>query len=160
MELPLTHDLWARALALTESATDPPLPKQLLLDARYFVACSDRRRFVLDAAAACEVAKEMAVERVWQTKNKGPYRRSKVLSRYDLPKHVDESLRVICGRSLLDEQPNVFADIERLWDARGNVAHGEGAYYRTTGVRVEIDDPKALEILASAEACVRWLDSL
>lgn len=159
-ERPIDALVWQKALTLTEKGTDPPLMDQLLLDAEYFVSSGDLRRFILDASAACEIAKDIAVERVWSHHNTAPFRRGKALNGYDLGKHLDTQLRNICGRSLRDEDPNLFRDIEFLWDARGNVAHGERAFYRDAGIIVEVNDVKGLDLLVAAERCVHWLNSL
>jgi hypothetical protein len=159
-ERAINASMWEKALRITEKGGDPPVTDELLLDAEYFASCGDFRRFVLDAAAACEIAKDTAVQRVWFHHKTERFRRGKALSGYDLCKHLDIQLRDICGRSFLDEHPDLFRQIGFLWDARGNVAHGESAFYRDGGAIIDVNNEKAVELLVAAERCVQWLDGL
>lgn len=159
-ERPINASMWQKAISLSEKGVVPPLSDQLLLDAEYFAASGDFRRFVLDAAAACEIAKDEAVERLWAKHKTAPFRRGKALTGYDLGKHLDAQMRDICGRSLRDDNPIVFRKIQLLWDARGNVAHGEDAFYRDDSAVIKVSDEIAYELLVAAELCVQWINAL
>jgi hypothetical protein len=131
-----------------------------MLDAHFHAVTSEHRQLVLDAAAAIESLKERVFEKFWSESNDGVYRRGKVLAGYDLPRHLDKDLYRICGRSFKVEQPKAFRAIEWLWDARGNVAHGDGAFYREQGVRINVTDDNGRQLLSAARTCIQWLSQL
>ena len=129
-------------------------------EAYFHGATSEYRQLVLDAATACESLKERVIEKLWSESHNSTYRRGNVLKGSDLPRHLDRDLHRICGRSFRVEQPKEFRGIKWLWDARGNVAHGEGAFYREQGVRVNVADDNAKQLLNAARTCIHWLRQL
>lgn len=159
-ETALTQAKWEAAIRLVESGVEPDVVDLLMLDAQYFSASSDWRRMVLDAATACEIAKDEACERLWNRINSIPYKRGRHLQGWNITMHLDSGIKAIGGRSLKDEEPEVYANICRLWDSRGNVAHGEEAYFREAGRKVSIGGETAKVIIASTIKCVRWLRAL
>jgi hypothetical protein len=90
----------------------------------------------------------------------GHYRRGKVLSGYDLPTHLDRDVKTLSGRTFKEAIPSAYEQVEGLWEARGNVAHGEHAFYRTSGRRIDISDENANDFLNGARACLEWLAAL
>lgn len=159
-ERPISEITWNQALAATECGDDPEFHEVLMLDAHFFAVTSEYRQLVLDASTACENLKERVIKKLWSASHDGVYRRGKVLKGYDLPAHLDKDLQKICGRSFKDEKSDAFRSIEWLWDARGNVAHGEGAFYRDQGVRVNVSDDNAKQLLNAARTCINWLYQL
>lgn len=123
-EKSVDNSIWTDALDAVRRREQPGLEAQLFLDGRYFRLAQDYRRMVLDLATACEFAKDRAVERIWRARTKAPFRRGRVLTGYDLSQHVSTSLDAFCQRNFASEYPNDFVLIEKLWAARGTIAHG------------------------------------
>lgn len=155
--------MWQLTINEVEMGAIAPLYDLLMLDARYFAITSDIRRSVLDAAVACEQARDVHFERLWCTKTGGsPYKRGRVISGNNLPDHLSRDLLKLTNntRSYEKEYPPEFATIKNLWDSRGNVAHGKPAQYIEAGKSHVIDGSKAVEFSKTAEHCARWLESL
>lgn len=160
-EAVIDHELWNRAVADVSAGSEPALSALLLLDARYHGYAGDFRRGILDAAIACEQAKEAAFERTWRALHPGQlYKRGRVLKGYDLDMHLDRDLKKLCGRSYREEFPRHWSSVGHLWSTRGNVAHGEGVFYRSAGTRVHVGEPEFQNIVRAADHCVRWLQRL
>ena len=159
-ELPVSRQIWEDAVLASEAGEEPPVVDQLMMDAEYFRATTDYRRMVLDAAAACEITKDDAFEQLRLRNNVTAYKRGKVQRTYDLPRNLDPDLLAIAGKSLKTVLPEIFLAVENLWDARGNVAHGESAYYRSNGGKVTLDATNSVVLLAAIRTCVRWLKAL
>jgi hypothetical protein len=159
-ERPIDRLIWNSAMDAVGTGFPPPVASHLLLDARYFAAVGDFRRSCIDAATACEIAANEAVQRIWERKKTIAFKRGKVFSGYDMGRHLDNQLWRYCGRSLRTEHPDVFTVVGHLWDARGNVAHGKPAYFIDSGKYVQVDSTVANSLLPGAVRCVEWLDSL
>jgi hypothetical protein len=159
-ELPVSDLIWQSALQATAHGLKPNLHEVLIQDAHYHAATGEYRRLVLDAANACENLKERVFETLWVNTNQGAYRRGKVLSGYDLPKHLDMDIKQLCGRSFKQEVPTAYVEVKRLWDARGNVAHGEDAFYREDNRRIDVSEQNANDLVKGAAACLEWLAAL
>lgn len=160
IEKPLDKSKWNEVLSRCENGIDPDISDYLLLDASYFFAKNDMRRFVMDAATTCEIEKDNAFERLWKRYKNTNFRKGKAMSGWDLGRHLDSDLENLCGRSLKKECPEIFMLIENLWDARGNVAHGEGAKFKRDGSAVEISNKNGKVIMSAARECVEWLRNL
>ena len=126
------------------------------MDAEYFASTGDFRRMVLDAAIACEIEKDKSFECLWRCNRTGQYRRGKAQSGYELPRLLDADLERLAGKSLRVDEPEVFERIQNLWNARGNVAHGEPAQFRTTS-GIEAVSSHSRQLLDGAASCVQWL---
>ncbi len=160
-EVPINSGIWKTAINDLRAQTVIPLHETLALDAIYFEAVGDLRRSVLDCAAACEHAKDMAFERLWPVYgDRGPYKRGKVIKKYDVDKHISRDLNQFAQRSYEREHPVHFSVIEDLWDARGNITHSGQVAYRRNGNVVRVDSAKAQEFIRSAEHCIAWLEAL
>lgn len=156
----ITARMWSEALNLAIRGQKPSLHWELYLDACYFQAAGDYRRMVLDAATACEHAKELVFEYAWRHEHSASYKRGRVLQGYALDCHIDKDLNKLIGRSYKTEQPDNYAVIEDLWDARGNVGHGNDAFYRSDGAIVAVGRDNSNRITAGTLACLKWLDAI
>jgi hypothetical protein len=160
-ELPIDKHLWTSVIEDFRSGIEPPIYDILLLDAQYFASTRESRLSVLDAASACEQARDTTIERLWPSHGgQRKFHRDKVLKGDKLYNHLDRDLNNYIGRSYRSEHPSHFEKIKTLWIARHNVAHGGSGKYRQGGRTVQIDDKGALEFALAAEDCVRWLESL
>lgn len=160
-EAAIGQELWNRVVADVSAGTEPDLSFLLLLDARYHGYTGDFRRGILDAAVACEQAKDDAFEQVWSRLHPGErYSRGRILKGYDLDKQVDQDLKRLISRSYREEFPHYWSSISHLWSARGNVAHGARVFYRDSGTRVDVGDLEFVQIVVAADHCVRWIQGL
>jgi hypothetical protein len=138
----------------------PPETALILLDAYYFAATGEYRRSVIDAATACEQAKDNLFERKWRERSSESFKRGRVLTGYDLPDHLSTDVKRMTQRSYDVEYPKQFSVIKSLWSARGNIAHGGTLTYRTGETNTEVTRPEATCFGAAARHCVAWLESL
>lgn len=155
--------MWQLTIDELERGVIAPLYDLLVLDARYFAITLNIRRSVLDAAVACEQARDVHFERLWNSKTGGlAYKRGRVISGNNLLDHLSKDLLKLTNNShsYEKEHPAEFAIIKNLWDSRGNVAHGRPAQYIEAGISHSVDGRKAVEFAKTAEHCVRWLESL
>lgn len=159
-ERTLDAKMWGKALDAISSNLEPPLYKELLLDSTYHLASKDYRRVVLDCAGACEMVKDALFERIWHTLHKGTFRKSRVFKGYDLPVHVDRDLKALCDLSFALADPSSYQEIENLWDARGNVAHGQRPYYRRDNISFELDNPKCAKLINASWIFCEWANEL
>jgi hypothetical protein len=159
-EVAITNSIWKESINDTASSNFPSTADTSLLDSYWYFAKEDFRRLVIEAASACEIEKDIAIERAWKKARAEPYRRGKALNGYDLPVHISQSLKELSGRSYAEEFRDKFGNIEDLWDARGNVAHGKPASFRRDGKTRNIDAETASAFLGAAQHCVRWLRTI
>ncbi len=159
----IDEHLWLQVINDIRNGIQVPAEEMLLLDAKFYMNSGDVRRAVLDAAGACEIAKDEAFERLWPKYGTGKqYRRGRVTQAkgYDLDRHISSGMKEYAGRSYADEQPTMFKAIEDLWNARGNIAHGhENVFYRN-GKRYVVNQEVALKFAIAVEDCVHWLQAL
>lgn len=158
----ITQSTWAAALESTRTHATELLHHDLLMDARAAWYEDDFRRLLLDAATACEMAKDLAYERLWPaTGRRGEFRKGRVreLKGWDLHEQIGERLDTYVRRSYQREHLERYNSVERLWKARGDVAHGIEPRFLADATRQErIDQTKKLVLVG--ESCVEWLDSL
>lgn len=157
-ELPIDSNIWNTITDDLMNGSQPPISEILMLDAKHHFASRDFRRFVLDAATACEYVKDETFKRLWGTKSSTEFNRDVVLGSWDMSKHLDVKLKNHFGISYKEEHPSHWKEIQNLWDARGNVSHGSLCAYGKP--QIIIDRDKAKDILHSALHCISWLKSL
>lgn len=160
MEIAVTEGIWGESATLFEKGGAINAAEQLILDAYYHLSCGDIRKMVIDAASACEMSKDINLERLWMLSNENKkYSRGKVLKGYDICDHADIDARRIFGKSFKDEFPEDFLNIGFLWDARGNVSHGKPPFYSVDNKRVMLSSERAGDLMASAVRYVDWFGS-
>lgn len=160
-ERAISISIWNLAVERVEKNIQPPLYEVLMMDAEFHLATYEIRQFILSASTACEQFKEIVIESIWIKENPGKkYRRGKVLNSYDICRHIDVDLKNICDKSFKVEDEESFSYIKKLWDARGNVAHGEMPYFNSDGQRIEVDEEIAKNMISAARKLVNWLSRL
>ncbi len=159
-ERAITSETWREAIALWAAGITPPETALIVLDAYYFATTGEIRRAVIDAATACEQAKDEVFQRTWCARSRKPFKRGRLLTGYDLPYHLSRDMNRLLGRSYKLEHPNEFATIENLWDARGNIAHGGELTYKSNGTDVPVTAILATHFANAVRHCVGWLASL
>ena len=88
-ERPITEDTWKECIDNLRDGAIAPLYDLLVLDARFFAATADIRRSVIDAATACEQARDVHFERWWHVHAPGsPFKLGRVLTGNNLPHHL------------------------------------------------------------------------
>lgn len=159
-EVPITDQLWGDCISRVARGELASQPVLRTLDALHSAACREYERAVIEAAIGVEQAKDNAFRRLWPRVRTGAYRRGKVLTGSDVHEHITRVLEGYIGRNYATEHPENAAIINQLWFARGNVAHGSGAYYRSDGAMQPVDQPTAKRFAMVARHCVNWLLSL
>jgi len=166
--------VWSDAIRDFQEAREIPTEQLLLLDARYSAAdvnrSGDLRRAILDAATACEVARDVAITRLWPTRRSSTrVRLGEVLPGSNLPKHLSDVMESFAGRNYAAEHPGDFMLVETLWEARGKIAHGREASRLneepgpSAGAKPAEADTQAQrvrELIAAADRCIAWLGGL
>lgn len=156
-EKPICRHVWGKALSDFQEQGPAPLYWLLYMDAKHLQAMGDFRGMVYEAASACELIKEIAFENWWCANKDTPYRRGQLLAKSNLSYHLDRNFKSCFGRSLKEEREETYFGIDRLWRARGQVAHGKLAFYYENSKRVDIDNTKSRELMDSAYDCLKWV---
>jgi hypothetical protein len=86
---------------------------------------------ILDAASACELLKDIVVEKLWSKKNKGRYKRGRLLPDYDITEHLDIPIKSLYGRLYKEEDSVNQEFIANVWDARCNIGKMDSIYLKT-----------------------------
>lgn len=160
-EKPIDNTLWMRSAQDVGEEVETFPYEMSVLDAYYYLATSDFRSMVIHAAMGCEQATETVFARLWEARSKGQeFKRGRIMKGYDLPTHLSRDLDRFMGKSFEREHPNEFAEIEKLWDARGRVAHGGKAQFIYNNILKTIDDLQGKTMLASVQKCINWLRQL
>lgn len=150
-ELPLSNTVWDRVLKRLEQRTEPEDYHFLLLDAKYHSVINEPRRAVIDAAVACEQAKERTyvaiVEGQWGLK----FKHGKYCTNYDLTKHINQDMRKLIGCEFSQAHPDANTHIDLLWKCRGDLAHGK---------KRDIEKEALRYMIQGAEKCIEWLEGL
>jgi hypothetical protein len=159
-ERPLDLATWNNALDALAAGLDADEPLALLHDARYFAHLEDVKPALFNCALACEISKNRAAEGIWKRSKEGRFRIGKVFSGYDLPQHLSAQLDAFAARSLEREHLATFQEIERLWDARGRIAHGGPAAFLHEGQLISVNGARVLQFERAAFHCIAWIQSL
>ena len=150
-EIPLDSTVWYRVLKRLEQGNEPEDYQLLLLDAKYHSAINEPRRAVIDAAVACEQAKERTfvsiVEGQWGLK----FKHGKYCTKYDLTKHINQDMKNLIGCEFSDADPDANDGVDLLWKCRGDLAHGK---------QRDIKKEELRRMINSAEKCIKWLEHL
>ncbi len=152
--------IWDDAIDDVRNQRDRPLYESLYLDGRYFAAQSAYRRAIIDYATACENAIEVHCERIWRQRwPTAAYKRSYLFPSYDLIRNlrnVEERLRI----SFQDAHDGHSQWLERLWLARGRVAHGKKTAYPSGGALHMVTDEDMKEFESVADVFIEWLKQI
>ena len=135
---------------------EAPVAETLLADAEYYgrYAVRDFRRAVLMAAIACEV-KVKAILRDLATAAQRPL----VDFALENPREItitaagglfDKLMLATLGRSLRQDDRQLFRDIEALYTVRNRIAHGG----------LMPDEAETGRVVRAARRCFTWLDNL
>jgi len=152
-EQSVTTDLWNSVTEGVTLNTNVPLHEVIANDAKYFLAADDIRRSVLESVIACELAKNITFERLWHVHKKTKFRTGHVFKgSVNLPDHLDAALQSQIGHSYKQSHPKNFDEIEQLWLARGNIAHGGKEEYWWHGIKVTVRSTKSQGIRSGSTA--------
>ena len=160
-EKAINDKIWRKSIEDWKLDREILLEDVLLLDAYYFLAVKDYRRFVLDTAMTCEINKNKTLKRLWKKSSfSETFYNEKINNGTNLPKHLDESLKILNYKSLKDENIETWKWIKKLWVCRGNVAHGNTPFFHEEGIEYYIDEASAKSMIKAARETIYWLKSL
>lgn len=160
-ERPISLNNWEQCLNKASQDQKIPETQVLISDSYFFTASGDLRRAILDAATAAELAKDLAIERAWKTKNRGKsYKRGKVLKGYEVPLHLKIDLKELTGHSFEDADPNSFSKIDRLWKLRGKIAHGLPLTFSSGRGTESLNEKSTAEMVSATENLIQWLEQI
>lgn len=150
-EIPLDSPGWYRVLKRLEQGCEPEDYQLLLLDAKYHSAINEPRRAVIDAAVACEQAKERTFVSIVEEQRGLTFKHGKYCTGYDLTKHINQDMRKLIGCEFSDADPDANDGVDLLWKCRGDLAHGK---------KRDIQKSELSRMIHSAEKCIEWLAQL
>ena len=162
-ELSLNEVIWQQSITELENGLIPVPYKLIILDAKYLSLLGDIRRSVLDATIACEQARDVQFERLFQSQNAGkPFRISKFLSNHSLPTHLsNDLLKLSNGKHSYEQaEPERFEKIEDLWNVRENIAHRRPNQFYRDGIQYEINSENLKIYIEAVEHCIDWLENI
>lgn len=160
-ELPVNGDLWSSVIKDMVNKTEVPAFHYMILDAYYYAYTGDIKGAIINAATACEQAKDLTFERLWKKlKGNDSFKRGKVLSGYDLPDHISHDLEAFGSYSYSKLFPDEFNQIEDLWNARGNIAHGGPNMFWRDRKKNYIDRQLGIQLVKASDRCIKWLQGI
>lgn len=139
----------------------PNLPIALLVSAKKHIQEDHLQEAIINLASASEIASTRYVER----KGLGGHPRvnaamnAKGLS--FAQKHYHKLTTEISKRSLQADDPVVFDHLENTYRTRNSVVHtGELSYRNSSGIKVLVERPTAIEFFRSCERAIDWIENL
>jgi hypothetical protein len=162
-ERPLTREDFILTCHAIAAQTPAPPYLDILYDSLYFfIHRQDRRRALLDACIASDMAVLYQAIRAARILGKPEQVVRRVLSDRDLLVNLRRGLAELFGKqadfSLVHSDD--FQLIRRLWAARGSIAHGLAPAVGTHGRREIPSQQQTAELLSAAKRLVSWLEKL
>lgn len=159
-EANLSDSIWKECLASACLDNEQvPVYEMLLLEARYFLASGDIRQATLEASSAVDICKEIIFQRLWCANNPGKSygdsKRNKLLRNWDYPRHLDVKFSNHFRRSYRQENPQEWSEINYLYEARNNIAHGGPNQYGQPPVVV--NEKVCRGFVMASTHCMGWL---
>jgi hypothetical protein len=159
IERPLTRRMFEAAVDSAIAGHRSPISLMMACDCFYFFISRDMRRFIIEAAIACEtVLTEHARHNAHSLGvTSGQIRRELEKATFD--HSLDRGCRRIFGRSFREDHPEAYAWLKSLWVGRNNLAHGKPELIRHAGRTVV---PGHTEYVGMSDAVVTlfsWMTS-
>lgn len=159
-ETGLNINIWNSCIIDLKNNVEVSYYKELFLDGIYYAAINAIRRSVLDLSSACEVAKELAIMKLWNKCNPDKnYKRTRVIKGYNLFDHLDTTLKGL-SCSYKEEHPENYQKIKNMWVTRQNVAHYGKAEYTEDGAKTPVDDNILRSFILASKHCIEWLETI
>lgn len=167
----LDEEIWWALLRDMKDSFVPPSYDSRLLDSYYFCAVKDAEAATLALAQALEVARTEHLNRVGRQVHGDPDwdigefildRKDLGRNRWALHRHLDDIPREasLCRSSFRDSAPEHWRNIGRLWETRGNVAHGHEASFQEDGQVVTCHTGHVSQWMTSVREAIAWLEGL
>lgn len=147
---PINQSVWEASLDRASKDIAPCPVEEMYMIGRYAKSAKEYGQMILHFAMACELGRDTALSRLWSKKgNKSAFKKSRMITGYNLPKHLDQDFENLFGRSFKSHDSASFEAIVRLWRARNEVAHG---------VSPSVDELK-FNYVEPVRNCISWLKS-
>lgn len=153
--------MWRQALALG-SIREVPVYSNLFFDAVNASAVNDYPRAVMNLSMALESCRDINFSRIHPAKSvpgRGPRLKSP-FDHTDLLQHLTRDANEAFGRDFSAEYPQHWLDIEKLYHARHQVAHGKGAVYPSDNGLAVVDIKSFAAMQIAGAAALRWMETL
>jgi len=157
----LDKDTWGTICEDIVKRSEPELWEELLIDARD-VFLKHPRRAIIDAGSACEVFIEAFCNKLADSLSvdKEVYNQLAPRNR-TFPEYFHIVMRYLVRRSLKDEQPDVYKEIDGLYRAMNSVRHEGLCQYKTErGKIVYVGTQETGRMINAAESAIKWASSL
>jgi hypothetical protein len=153
----LDADAWNTVRQDLTSGATPQLWEELLLDAKEMLP-DHHRRALIDAGAACESFIKSFCDELADAIGADPVvYQALVAGRRPFPEYFDLVLRFLVNRSLKDEQPSTFQQIETLYLTDNSVRHAGLCQYKTSKrIVIRVDSERASQMLHAASCAIEW----
>lgn len=134
----------------------------LFFDGVNAAAADDYQRAVMNLAMAIEGARDYFFSKIHPVRvRSGREARLKPpFNDTDLLRHLTSDARKLFGRDMSTERPDDWLNIQNLYQARGEVAHGKSAVYRTTTGPQAVTKENFFQLQASTWEAVRWIEDV
>lgn len=157
-ELAISAEDHARIISQVTEGVQPQLAETFLSDARYTAynfEHANLRQAVLLAAIACEI-KVKEVITTLASSEQAPLVSLLLENPRDWSMGAatlfDKGMNAVCGRSLRDENRNLYKEIDLLFQDRNKIAHKGGSGLST--------DDMLLKHISSADSVFQWLNGI
>ena len=148
---------WIQAINKLRNQKQIPLFISLWFDSINLMASRDLYDAMLTLAIAAESAKETFFKTIYPSGMS--YKRGRILEGWELPYHLDESLKKVKGVSYRELHQDKWDDINDLWDFRGKLAHGEKPIIFKKGQQIELTSQIYFNTLNSVDHLFGFLRS-
>lgn len=155
IERPLTRPVFEGIVEAAAREKRSPLSIMSACDAFYFFTIGDMRRFVVEAAIACETLLTEHAHHNATTLGVTPGVIKQEIDKSKFDRRLDAGCARVFGRSFATERPVATGWLEALWIGRNNAAHGKPLVVRHGGRTVQ---PQADDYLQMCKAVVELFD--
>ncbi len=156
----ISSEIWMDALNQLENGCSPNQIDLYMLDVLYYGAINDIERGLLNCSMALELVLEETYERLWKKNSSANFKRGRVMQGDGIPEHLSTDLERFYSRSYKNERSDNFFQIENMWLARGNVAHGGQAEFYRDGEHTIVDKEQLTKYYYVIESCIKWLRAI
>lgn len=137
----------------------PALHLSLLVDAEFALMSLRIREAILNIASACDIHAGLYLKNQTLISQTQARNTTKINGTF-AEKYFHELTSAVCSKSLKQDKPEVFSDIEATYEQRNSLIHA-GKLRGNYALLGEIQKHhQAMEWLVSAHEALEWLDSL
>jgi hypothetical protein len=157
VERPLSRAVFEGVVEAAAGGKRSPMSLSMVCDCFYFFVGRDLRRFVVEAAIACEtVLTEHARQHAASLGvTRGLIKRE--LEKAHFQDRLDRGCKRVFGRSFSEDQPDAAGWLQALWIGRNHVAHGKALVIRHSGRSLTPGHTEYVAMVQAVVSLFEWI---